>query len=183
MNDELIFQYVGVEAGSLQPIKALRNGKDGALVFIRNSQNQWVLGRKNFYPEGMAKLIGGGIEDGESPLNAAQRELKEEVGIDFDLDRLVPLIHAEVTGKVNDKIASFSVFVFYAQTNQSMVAASDIDGFKFLSDAEMHQFLDQMSRLPNDAIEPDHPATWNDWGHVWEPIHRAAFERSKEMGL
>lgn len=179
--EELIFQYIEVRPAVSHPIKSMRLHRDGAFVLVRNSQNQWVLGRKRVYPEGMAKCLGGGIEEG-NPLVAAKRELFEEAGVEIEEDRLVPLVHAEIFNL--DGSSAFSTFVFYASIHTSLKAASDVDELLVLSDAEMHQFLDKFDYLTEASIPDDESgATWQDWGKVWGPIHRAAVNRAKELGL
>lgn len=182
--EELVFQYIEVRTDGASPIKALRQERDGVFVLVRNSQNQWVLGRKKVYPDGVSRLVGGKMEDGENPIESAQRELLEETGGQVDEDRLVPLVHAEVFGQHEGTQVSISVFVFYASVNAPLQADSDVDELVYLTDIEVREFLHKLGDLSSeDIIKDDAPTSWADWGRVWAPIHSAAFERVKELGL
>ncbi len=58
--------------------------KAGATVLAIDDRNQVLLAREFKYAveRETLELISGGIEDGESPLGAAQRELREEGGLE-----------------------------------------------------------------------------------------------------
>lgn len=182
--DELIFKYVELRPNIHHPIAALEKGKDGALILLRNGTAQWVLGSKpKYYFQGVYKMIGGGIEPGEDPQQAAQRELAEETQIQVEADKLVPLIHAEVFFDKNAQSFSFSSFVFYCQSSQPVRPSDDVEEVVTLSEHEFLQFVERMAELPEKAVAADELATWADYGKVWGPIHEAALERVKELGL
>ncbi len=184
--DELIFQYLPIELDLKAPFGLLKRGMDTAVVLVRNKNGQWVLGRKDsFYPEGIVRMIGGGMDDG-NPLGDIQRELKEELAVEVEEDRLKPLIHAEIIGRLPDgEQVTTSVFVFYLMTYESLVAGDDLSGLAYLSDHDMHDLIGRYGRLPESGVirkdEPD--GTWADYGKIWGPIHAAALERVKELGL
>ena len=62
-------------------------------VFILNDENQVLLQKrssnKKIYPN-MWALCTGHIEKMESPVYAAKREMKEELGINIDLKNIIP---------------------------------------------------------------------------------------------
>jgi len=62
-------------------------GPDEVVVVVRRDGRYLVLRR---VPErlGYWNLVAGGVEPGESPADAAQRELREETGLDGDLGPL-----------------------------------------------------------------------------------------------
>lgn len=78
-------------------------------VWIRNSKNQWLISQRaswrSSYPL-MWECVGGSILSGESGVDGAIREVKEEVGIDLTDDMLKPVfmqVRKEVNGlKFND---------------------------------------------------------------------------------
>lgn len=59
-----------------------RKKRHGEVLFaLVNSSNEIWLQRKTTYPDGTFRLPGGGIDEGESSLEALHRELAEETGI------------------------------------------------------------------------------------------------------
>lgn len=181
--EELVFKYIEVRPELNAPIKALTRGKDGAGVLLRSGDGEWVLASKQIYYQGISRILGGGIEEGEDPQAAAQRELQEEAGVVVDLDRLVPLIHAEVFYDKGDEHLSFSAFVFYCQSGEKLTAGDDVDDFARLSEHDFVQLIEKFRNLPEQAMVEGDAATWADYGKVWGPIHQAAIERVKELGL
>lgn len=182
--EELVFKYIDIQAGVSAPTQVLQEGRDGAHVLLKDGLNRWVLSRKRHYAEGLWRMVGGGIELGEDPLQAAQRELKEELNVEIDEGKLIPLIHAEVTAVVEGKTYSFSDFVFYAAVSQPLHIADELEQLGDFSDAELGVVINHFDRLPDQPINAENRSgTWEDYGKVWGPIHREAFARVKELGL
>lgn len=62
----------------------------GALIFSKSTQRYLFLLRNQKKHAGSWGLVGGGIESGESPICALQREIKEEIG-DIEFEKIIPL--------------------------------------------------------------------------------------------
>lgn len=64
-----------------------------ALAVIVNNDNKILLLKRSDYPDQWMpekwSLVGGGVEDGEKPDEACAREIKEEIGIDINIDDFV----------------------------------------------------------------------------------------------
>lgn len=182
--EELIFKYVDIRADMSSPTQALLEGRDGSHILLKDGSNRWVLSRKRHYAEGLWRMVGGGIEPGEDPLQAAQRELQEELSLVIDEGKLVPLVHAEVSAEINGKSYSFSDFVFYATTSQPLHITDELEQLGQFSDPELNQAIAHFDRLPETNIDHENRfGNWADYGKVWGPIHKAAFERVRELGL
>lgn len=185
--EELIFQYMPIELELQEPFGMLTRNADTVAVLARDSRGLWMLGQKEqFYPEGIARLIGGGMDQEVNPVIATQREIEEETGITINEEKLIPLVHAEITANLPDgNKVNASVFVFYAHLTQPAVAADDLSGIAYYSDKDLLALIQRYAQLPEQAINPDRQptATWQHYGQVWGPIHKAAFERAKELGL
>ena len=94
--------------------------KDGATIFIKNKK----LGKFLFFLRdnkptivnpNMWGLLGGKIEDGEQPIEAIQRELKEES--DVVIYNLQELGNKIVTHIKENQVTSGKLFVFLAETD------------------------------------------------------------------
>jgi ADP-ribose pyrophosphatase YjhB (NUDIX family) len=99
---------------------------DGELLFgFRNDSSKWT-------------LSGGHIEPGESPLQAAQRELREETGL--------TAINMELLGSEEVK-PGFTVYAFQALVQGTPTSANDPD-----QEVQVWQFMDVHNGLPQGLI-------------------------------
>ena len=93
--------------------------KEGCLIFIKNETlNKYIfILRDNIptipYPNTWS-ILGGGIEDGETPLDAILREVEEELNVDlYDIREIHTMdIHSEIQGKIN----TITGYFFFAKT-------------------------------------------------------------------
>lgn len=64
-----------------------------ALAVIVNNDNKILLLKRSDYPDQWEpnkwSLVGGGVEDGEKPNEACAREIKEEIGLEINIDKFV----------------------------------------------------------------------------------------------
>ncbi len=80
--------------------------KDGKILLSRRAHTGWA--------DGMLCLPGGHIEPGEAPRDAAQRELKEEVGLEVSKERLEFCCVAQRKGDGTEYVA----YEFILQLNR-----------------------------------------------------------------
>src|SRR5690606_7482883 len=100
----------------------------------------------------------------------------------IDEERLAPLIHAEIFHpSIQDQ--PVSVFVFYCPIARNLKTHDELEYLGYFTDHELNRVINQFNHLPTTIIPDDAPATWADYGKIWGPIHAAAFERVKELGL
>ncbi|MGN6472231.1 MAG: NUDIX domain-containing protein [Mycobacteriales bacterium] len=96
---------------------------------VRNAHGQLLLVRRGRPPaQGTWSLPGGRVEPGESPADAAVREVREETGLDVEVERL--LVTVPVLGYlVHDFAASV--------TGGALAAGDDADDVGWFSPAEL----------------------------------------------
>ncbi len=74
--------------------------KKCVLIAAQDSEGNILIGAKPyFYPPTISRLLGGGVDQGESFEQAALRELEEELGVKVEVGDLVPLVIFETTAR------------------------------------------------------------------------------------
>ena len=154
-----------------------------ALILLRNSRGEFLLGGKDIYPENIYRMVGGGMEDEEEPYTAAQRELLEETGLKVGIDQLYHLatIYAEIFEESKQKKTHFATHVFYFNVGEyTLVPSDDINVLKALTESGLEDLIKRYLELPK-AVDPDKGFAWYDYGQLYSPIHRIALDAAQEL--
>lgn len=134
--------------------------KEGSKVFIKNQK----LGKYLFFLRddkptipnpNMWGLLGGGIEKGESPLEAALREVKEETNITiYDIKELGNIMVSHISKENGgEQIIKNKLFVFLAKTDTTLDEAELYEGQKLAYfTIEEAKKLDNLSPPIREAI-------------------------------
>lgn len=152
--------------------------KRHVLLVIRDKNGRILVGHKpDFYPEGITRLPGGGINDNETPAEGALREAKEELGVDFTGNDLVFIgevkIHAEAENGEYDLVT----YLYFIQLkDQACTAGDDVAAFSALTVDELFALVEAYNSLSKDSwfIDGDYRHCWQDYGKVYGPIHKIA---------
>ncbi|GAA4561076.1 NUDIX domain-containing protein [Planotetraspora kaengkrachanensis] len=113
----------------------------GADVLIRDEQGRILLVDPKYKPDW--DLPGGMVEANESPAAAAQREIKEELGLDLEIGRLLVVDWVSPHGPWDDSL----MLIFDGGVLSSQQAASvhlvddELVGFRFQDDHQAAQLL------------------------------------------
>lgn len=146
-----------------------------ALILLRNSAGNFILGTKNIYPPGISRMAGGGIEEGEEPNKAAPRELAEETGLNANENDLIHLatIVANITD-AHEKLTLFTTYLyFYDCGNQAYTASDDLQGLVELSETQLEELIQLYFALPK-LVDSQINAAWYDYGLLYGRIHQIA---------
>ena len=159
------------------PPNLLRNRH--ALIVVKDASGNYVLGRKNIYPKGIVRFVGGGIKDGEDPARGAQRELCEEFGFGVLPEKIRKLaeIHAEITSR--GKKVLFTTHLFFSDIGNTKVKPSDdLDGVDHLTVEEMRALIQKYAHLSSDLVIVKQPNEvkesfrWSDYGAFYSQVHQ-----------
>ncbi len=174
MNHSFSFSFSHVPA-------VMKRGRH-ALIAVKTETGNYILGAKDIYPQGVYRLIGGGLEKDEDPAVGATRELKEELGISYTPDQLQPLatVTAEIDETSTGKHYTFVTYLFETTVERKLVKpADDLDGIKEFSLEQMQTLIHRYSDLSDELIQfqkpgdtrPLEPFRWRDYGKLYGKIH------------
>ncbi len=155
-----------------------------ALIAIQDLEGNILVGAKpHFYPAGIYRLIGGGVDENEDPIVGAQRELKEEMDVDANIDNLEPLLQVNVRATdENGKVYENSNFIYlYKLKDNNYQAGDDTKYVIKLSIDELNKLGEKYESLSEDDWFRNEMEqyNWNDYGKVYGPIHKLTSEKLK----
>lgn len=164
----------------------LRRGRH-ALILLENETGKYILGAKNIYPQGIYRLVGGGLESGEDPHAGAVRELNEEFGLSYTREQLLPLteIRAEIIETGTGKRYTFVTYLYHASCQMADLHPSDdLDGMKEFTREEINALVDRYYDLPDTLIkiagkygdQDEWAFRWSDYGKFYGRVHEIAME-------
>lgn len=158
------------------------------LIAVVDQQGNILVGSKpNYYPEGIYRFIGGGVDEGEEPVMGGSRELQEELGVVAQTDELKPLLQVNVHAvDDNGRIYENSNYIYlYKLKNNNYKAGDDIKGVVKLSIEELVKLGEKYESLSEDDWFRNETENynWKDYGKVYGPIHKLVAEKLKVIIL
>ena len=148
--------------------------RNHVLILIQLNDGNYVLGKKHgFYPDHIARFIGGGVKEGEDPVMAAKREIEEELKIDIDKDNLVHLARFTTNAKTSEGDMSMitNVFSLVIDKDLKLTASDDLTGLIELTSNEFQNLISDMYSLKGTLRTEKFSFDWQDWGKIYGPIH------------
>jgi 8-oxo-dGTP pyrophosphatase MutT (NUDIX family) len=145
-------------------------GRRGEIALaIENSKGEFLLHTKSFYPDGVYRMMTGGIHPHEAVLHALQREGMEETGT--TLPAAKPLAVLFYTFMHENQRVPFISYLFHvpvAEMNpQPQDMEENIAAFCWVDSSGMQATIDQLLNL-----SPE----WEDWGRMRSLCHLLLLE-------
>jgi 8-oxo-dGTP diphosphatase len=125
-------------------------------VLIRDGSNR-VLLVKPTYKDGW-DIPGGYVEPGESPKQAAAREVREELGIEIVVGRLLAIDWAPHAEEGDKLLFIFDGGSLTQPLDEGVtLEAAELDRVEFASSAELHNYLPErlLARVRNTLVHRD----------------------------
>jgi len=142
----------------------------GEVIFLVKRPAGLILHTKAIYPPGAYRLPSGGVDWGESVLSALHREVREEMGLEIEVERFLGLLEYEFRCEEEDKkeeeTIPFVSYVFLVKDDGGEPVPQDeaerILAFRQVPVAELAAVADSLR-----AVEED----WRDWGEFRAIAH------------
>lgn len=163
-----------------EPFANLRYRDRTTLILCRDGGGKYVLGTEHgFYPGGIARMIGGGIDKEEKPVEGAIREVKEEIGIDVTPEELIELAQFDITGSFKNKKYKHVIFVYFLNSDKDdYVAGDDVSEIIRYTEEEYKELIKRFFALkPNHIyVKDNYTFSWRDYGNVYGFVHQVTLE-------
>ncbi|MBN1402221.1 MAG: NUDIX hydrolase [Anaerolineae bacterium] len=135
------------------------------IMLLERKSGLYLVHTKAFYPNGVYRLISGGIKAGEDLLAAVHRETHEETGLDVCIRDFLAVFQFHFThGHVT---VPFTSFLFHVQETGGVLANHDpaeaITDFRDVTFEELEHIAQKL-----EGLSPG----WIDWGRFRAAPHR-----------
>lgn len=166
-----------IDDGMFDPLTSSDRIGEVCMV-IRRRSGRLIVFRKDFYPQGVLRLLTGGIAPGE-PIGAALlREVAEETGLEVAVRRFLAAIGYRDTARSAGAHA-FYTFAFLLDELAGELASNDpgerVELFAEAAPAELPALadaLEQVEAREDRAIG----GNWRSWGRFRAVVHRVVAE-------
>jgi hypothetical protein len=148
--------------------------KQCTLVAVENEAGKILIGAKPyFYPPTIARMLGGGVDEGEELEVALVRELGEELGVTLDRSAFTPLIELNTyaTDEEGKKLHN-QTFIYHAKIgSQKYQPGDDVKFIMELTVDNLHQLGEQYEELPETLWYkgPEGEFCWADYAKMYGP--------------
>ncbi len=152
------------------PFENLRYRDRTVLVLIKNSKDKYLFGVKKFYPKEIKRMIGGGVNKDEEVLEAAVRELQEELGISVLQSELLSLAEFNISGKYKGEVFKTSIFTCYLDIgDKAYIPGDDVSAVAEFTEVECQGIAEEMMSVDETSFfeNGENSFSWADYGKVY----------------
>jgi 8-oxo-dGTP pyrophosphatase MutT (NUDIX family) len=148
----------------------LSNRDAEVVLAAQRPSGRFLIHTKGEYPDGVYRLMSGGIGRDEDVLQAVHRELVEETGLDGQIARFVGILTTRFQHEGQE--LGFVSYLFHIRLSDGPLSpeddAEDIIGFREVTLQELGELADELECLDN--------GFWRDWGRFRGAAHRLLVE-------
>lgn len=136
---------------------------------------------KDSFPGYWDISVAGHVDSGEKPLEAAVRELSEEIGINILPDQLTHAFTERISNNIeeinwqNNEFDFVYLLEFNQNTNKLNLKRDEVEKLEFVASSEFIQFFKNRAKLKRKLI----PGTEDYYKKVWEAINKELTKQNK----
>ncbi len=152
------------------PFENLRYRDRTVLILIKNSKDMYLFGVKKFYPKEIKRMIGGGVDKGEEVLEAAVREIQEELGISVLQSELQSLAEFNISGNHKGEVFKTSIFTCYLDIDdKAYIPGDDVSAVTEFTEVECQGIAREMMSVDETSFfeNGENSFSWADYGKVY----------------
>ncbi|CAM4362276.1 NUDIX hydrolase [Nocardia ninae] len=154
------------------------------LIAAQDSEGHILIGAKpRFYPPTISRLLGGGVDGGESFVQAALRELEEELGVKLEAGSLTPLVLFETSATDEDGNEYYNETVVFGATigDQAYQPGDDVTHIIRMTPDEVYELGERYEQLPDALWHNGEEGlyAWSDYAKLYGPIHKVTADKIK----
>jgi len=161
--------------------------KETVLIACKTEKNTYLFGeKKGFYPKGISRLIGGGVEKSDSsPKKAAILEIQEETNYKPKNKELISLGTVLIVATDNKKNKyNHKIYIYFLEIHSKikLKAQDDLTGITELNIKQFEKLIGKYNNLSKENIgkEGGLEFSWYDYGQVYGPVHQFVFDLIKK---
>lgn len=162
-----------------EPFANLKFRDKTVLILIRNSKGQFILESGDYYPPGISRMLGGGVEVNEDVTDAAVREIREEIGLHIEKEMLQELVQVHIEGIYKTKVYKTQISVFSLKVPiDSFHLGDDVSEVSLYSEDQYRELVKKYLELKADHFKKaiDYSFSWKDYGRVYGFVHEMALD-------
>ncbi len=167
----------------LETINTRRRPGEVCMV-VRRRSGMLLLATKDVYPEGVYRLLTGGIHRAESVFAALLRETAEETNLQVTPRRFLAMArYQRPEAPAPDDYATFA-FLLDEVAGELRVNDPDerLSGFREVAPADLLDIAERLDALPHNP-SLNLRSSYRAWGRYRAPIHRLVWEALQVAGL
>ncbi len=155
---------------------------DHVLIMIKTADGRLIVSRKDSYPPGIWRLIGGKIAKKEKLADTARRELSEETQLSIPSSRISYLaaIRGEATdAEFNEYALTTHIYLVNLKSSEEPKASDDIDELQAISPQAFADLIEKYRALsPNSWVYKNgyKKFSWYDYGQYYAAVHQIALD-------
>lgn len=157
--------------------------KRHVLVLVVDKNSNFILGKKKgFYPDNVARMLGGGIKENEDPKDAAKREIAEELLVYTPIESFKELcsVITQASTTEGDMEMQTWVYSFHLPGSADIKPSDDITGVQIFTQDQYEKLVSNIMELSGEFVTEKFSFHWADWGKIYGPIHKYALDCFRE---